>query len=398
MRYGRYKIAAHLYFWLPTSILFLLSRVGLAATFRLAAIYFLAVVVLEIPSGWLSDRFGRVLTLRIAALSWLVAFSTFLMAGSSFAWLAVAQVFLALGQASRSGTDSSFHYDTLEALDRAAEFEQREARAARNGFLGTTVVAAIGGALGLIDLALPYVAALVAAGYELMLTLRMVEPPPAAGLPARAHRESPGQIRATLRYLRRPGLAWLMVYMALQQPLEGLALDLIQPWLTEVTGGSFADPGLASLYSGVIIAAISIVGAAAAAKSHQLRRAAGLRGALIILASIEALLLVGMAIVMSPWLIPLLAMRSAQPAVAPVLTASAASPHLAKHHRATFLSMGSVFGRMLYGFVLIALGFIDELALVLTASALIGVVSVLILVAAGRVFGRDDLEMPTPAV
>lgn len=393
--YDRHRIATRLLFWFPTSLLFYLERVGLGAALRLAAVYFLAVVVLEVPSGWYSDRFGRVPTIRVGAAAWIAAYSAFLIAGSSVVILSLAQVLVALGFAALSGTEAAFHYDTLEALGKPTEFERRESRASRNAFLGTTAAAVVGGALGMVDLRLPFAAALVAALYQAAQAARMVEPTAASGRAGSQDPTAPSQIRASLRYLTRPGLAWLFLFMTLQQPLEGLAIDLIQPWLTEVTGASLTDSGAAPLYSGLIVAAISLVGAAAAARSHQLRAALGLRGALGVLASIEALILIGMALAYSPWLVPLLVLRSTQAAAAPVLVAAAAAPLVMQHHRATFLSIGSLAGRLAYGSVLIGLGFFEDLNDVLTIGAGIGAVSLALLFAGHFIFGRDDLD-PLP--
>lgn len=387
--YRRHRIAAGLLFWFPTSLLFFLERVGLGATLRLAAVYFLTVVVVEVPSGWFSDRFGRVPTLRFGAAAWIGGYATFLVAGSSIVLLALGQALVAVGYASFSGTDTSFHYDTLEALDRSLEFDRAEARASRDAFLGTTAAAIAGGALGLIDLRLPFAASLIAATYQLAVAIQMVEPTdPSHGSPVAA---GGGQLRTAFGYLSRPGLAWIFLFMTVQEPLEGLAIDMIQPWLTEVTGASLTDAGAAPFYSGLLVAAISVIGALAAAKSHRLRRALGLRGALGLLASIEALILIGMALTFSPWLTLLIALRSTQAAAAPVLVAAAATPHLMKHHRATFLSLGSLSGRLSYGVVLIGLGFFEELKDVLTVGAGIGVGSIALLLAAHFIFGRDDL-------
>ena len=391
--YGHHRIAAGLLFWFPTSLLFFLASVGLGATLRLAAVYFLAVVIVEVPSGWFSDRYGRVRTLRFGAASWIAGYATFLMAGSSVFMLALAQVLVAFGYASFSGTDTSFHYDTLEVLGRSSEFERAEARASRNAFLGTTVAAVIGGTLGLIDLRLPFAASLVAATFQLAIAMRMVEPATsAAGAPLLGPADV-GQLRESIRYLRRPGLAWLFLFMTLQEPLEGLAIDLIQPWLTEVSGTSLADAGAAPFFSGLLVAAISVIGAIAAAKSYQLRATFGLRGALGILASIEALILIGMSLTFSPWLAALIALRSTQAAAAPVLVAAASAPLILKHHRATFLSLGSLAGRFTYGSVLIGLGFFEDFADVLTVSAAIGLASVTLLLVANFVLGRDDLDL-----
>ncbi|MEL6984661.1 MAG: hypothetical protein AAFO29_19700, partial [Actinomycetota bacterium] len=46
------------YVWLPVMVLFTRSRFGLGQALVLASFYYLSVVVLEVPSGWMSDRLG----------------------------------------------------------------------------------------------------------------------------------------------------------------------------------------------------------------------------------------------------------------------------------------------------------------------------------------------------
>ena len=80
-----------------------------------------------------------------------------------FAGIATAQVLLAMGFAFSSGTDVTLHYDSLEALGRTEEFEERESRIRRDHLLVTAAATVSGGAMGVIDLQLPYAAALAAA-------------------------------------------------------------------------------------------------------------------------------------------------------------------------------------------------------------------------------------------
>ena len=375
--YSAHQLASRLLFWFPTSILYFLSQVSLGTMFRLNAVYFLAVVVLEVPSGWMSDRLGRVLTLRIGAASWVAAYALFVFGGSATPTLAIAQVLVALGFASQSGTDSTFHFDTLEALDRSSEFERRESRISRNALMGTTIAAIAGGSLGLIDLRLPYAASLIAALTQLWLTTQLTEP-----VAAHTHREittldsGPTRLADVLRYLASPHMAWIFLFMIVQQPLEGLALDQMQPWLAELTGNTLSEAGRAPLYSGLLLAVISLVGALSAGSSHLLRAKLGLRGALGLLAGIEASILIAMAIAITPWFLPLLALRSTQAGAAPVIVSSAVAPLLAKNHRATFLSLGSLAGRGAYGVTLLALGTVEIFDDALRISAIVGIASV----------------------
>ena len=99
-----------------------------------------------------------------------------------------------------------------------------------------------------------------------------------------------------------------------------------------------------------------------------------------------------MAVTFSPLLLPLLALRSTQAAAGPVLVAAATAPVLARHHRATFLSIGSLAGRLAYGVVLVALGFVSDFNTVLTASAVIGVASVGVLIASSFLLRSENLD------
>lgn len=382
--YGRHQVVARLLFAFPTAMLFLLERVELATALQLTAVYFAAVVVFEVPSGWASDRFGRVRTLRIAAVAWVLSNVVFLLAGSSVLALGSAQVLVAVGWACLSGTDSAFHFDTLEVLDRAEQFEANESRISRNAFFATTAAALVGGALGLIDLRLPYVALLLAALAQLWLATRMVEPPardddggqsPVGATPMSGF----GQFASVVRSIRRPELAWIFVFMTVQQPLESLAFDLMPPWLTDLTDRPLDDAGSAPLLIGILVAVISFVGAIAAGQSHRLRSALGTRGALTLLATVETAILIGMAMVVSPLLLPLIALRSTQAAAGPVIVAAATAPRLERHQRATFLSLGSFSGRLAVAASLVGVSSADGVDEVLDLAAWIGIGSLALL-------------------
>jgi len=376
--YGWHQSVSGLLFWFPTWFLYLIERVGLATGSRLLAVYFLAVVVVEVPSGWMSDRFGRVLTLRLSAASWIGAFLFFVGAGfltrsgiAVVTVLALAQVLLAVGYALRSGTDTSYHFDTLEAAGRSADFEERESRVSRNMFAATALAAIGGGLLGYIDLRLPFAASLVAATFQFGSALALAEPPTVAGHPSGSVGKD-NQIRSCLRYLKNPGVAWVFVFMTVQQPLEGLAGDQMQPWLAALVGRPLSTSTLAALYSGLLMAVISIVGAVPVAVVPQLRALFGLRGALAVLAVVEAAIIVGMALVLSPLLLPLLLLRSTQAAAGPVLVAVEVAPSIARHHRA--------------GLVLLLLGFFDTFTDQIRVAVVVAVVSVASLGLAALIF------------
>ena len=337
-------------FWLPTVFLYFIAQFGLADALRLQAAYYFAVVVFEVPSGWLSDRLGRVLTLRITAIAWIGAQLLFLLSNESVSLALGGQILLALGFASLSGTDVTFHYESLEALGRAAEFEASEGHARRNGLLAKGAAAIVGGALGLIDLRLPFAASLIGAAGQAMLAWGLTEPPRRA-----AAERFDRQLARTLGYLKKPLLAWLTFYVLAKVIMEHLASEMTSPYLVEVLGKGVSDLDNAPLILGLLAASSAMLGAAVVRRTPQLRAATGLIGGLVTLAILPTAIVLAMALATSAWVIPLFALRSIQSSMAPVLIAGAANERVEQHHRATFLSLSSLGGRLSYSAVLLGL-------------------------------------------
>ena len=87
----------------------------------------LALIGLELPTGWFADRFGHRASLMLG--------SAIQVSGMLWCWLGegvsglfTASVLVALGDAFRSGADEALLYRTCVALDREADFQRIHAR------------------------------------------------------------------------------------------------------------------------------------------------------------------------------------------------------------------------------------------------------------------------------
>ena len=335
--------------WLPIMVLFTRARFDLDGALLLSSLYYLFVVALEVPSGWMSDRLGRTLTLRIAAASWVVAHLCFLIGDERFGMIVLGQFFLAGGFASLSGTDVTFHYDTLEALGRADTYTRRESIVSSIGFVATAFGVLLGGVLGYVDLRLAFVAALLFAVAQFVVA-SMLSEPPVEQLADPFLR----QIRVCVGYLSHRYLGWIFFYGIVLVTLEHVAFTLAQPWLTEVLGQTADDIGATPLLAGVVYATTAFIGAASARAVAPISERIGVVATLIGLAALSSLIVTGMAVSTSAFMIGLVAFRSAQGAAAPVLISAAVAPHTARQHRATLLSLNSLAGRLGYGLILLA--------------------------------------------
>ncbi len=414
--------------WIPVMVLFTRSRFGLDGALLLASLYYLFVVPLEVPSGWMSDRFGRVITLRVAAASWVVAHLCFLFGGDYFALVALGQFFMAAGFASLSGTDVTFHFDTLEAAGRSADYARRQARVSSIGYTATAVSAVAGGLLGLIDLRLAFLASLLLALLQLAVTFALVEPPATAAIgspdsavpgerrpvptaisdPAAppsiptAELGSPSppspagaeglfrQLRLCVGYLGDRYLGWIFCYGIAMVTLEHVAVTVLQPWLTEVLGRTATEVGSTPLFSGLVFASFSLVGALSARASAPLAERFGPVPTLIGLAALSAIIVSAMALWVSAVVLILVAFRSAQGAAAPVLISAAVAPRVERHHRATLLSLNSLAGRLGYGlFLLLVSGAVaDDVQRVLRIFSLVGWALVGVLICSAVLINR----------
>lgn len=347
---GVHAALVRVFIWIPVFVLFTRARFDLDGALRLASMYYLFVVVLEVPSGWMSDRFGRVITLRVAAMGFVAAQVCFIAGDQRFAVVALGQFFLAVGFASISGTDVSLHFDTLEALGRANTYQDRQARVASLGFISSAVSALVGGAIGLVDLRLAFVASLGFAIAQLAVSFRLTEPP-AAGVQAEVIWR---QVIRCLGYLRDRLLGWLFFYGIALVTLEHVAFTVMQPWLTEVLGQSADDLGATPLLSGAIFAGVSFVGAGAARASSPLARRFGIPATLVGFAALSAVIVSAMTLWVHVLVLIIVMFRSAQGAAAPVLISAAVAPKTAPAHRATLLSLNSLAGRLAYGLLILA--------------------------------------------
>ena len=306
-------------------------------------------VVFEVPSGWASDRFGRVKTLRFVGIAWMAAFACWLLSDAYLA-MAAGNVLVAAGYASLSGSDVSFHYDTLEALGRPDEFADRQARIVSRARVVGTLGAIGGGALGLIDLRIPFLISFVLAAVQFAVSLQFKEPPHLGQAESVV-----GQVRRCLSYLSNVPLRWIFGYGIAMVVLEHVAFNLFTPWLAVALGQTADNLGATPLISGLVLAVMGLIGAAAARLSTSTARRFGVRATLVAYGALSALIVTMMAAFQHVIILLFVVLRSVQGTSAPILISAAVAPHIEQRHRATLLSLNSLGGRAVWGSILVGL-------------------------------------------
>ena len=176
--YWLYLIKASKWFmlYMPIVVLFYQENgLSMQEVFLLKSIYSIAVVLLEIPSGYLADAWGRRSTMILGALLGTAGFILYSF-GSTFLIFLFAELILGLGQSFISGSDSALLYDSLKAQKKEDEYLKLEGRIISFGNFSETAAAILGGLLAGISLRSPFIFQVFIAALAIPASLLLLEP------------------------------------------------------------------------------------------------------------------------------------------------------------------------------------------------------------------------------
>jgi len=144
-------------FPIPVITLFWMDHIGMTLTdvMMLQAIFGLAVVVFEFPSGYLADRVGYRRSLLVGAALAAAGWAIYARA-TTFAGVAAAETVLGAGVAFISGADAALLFVSLEGQARAHEYTRWEGRVRASGQGAEALSSAVGGWLYAVAPRLPF--------------------------------------------------------------------------------------------------------------------------------------------------------------------------------------------------------------------------------------------------
>jgi MFS family permease len=338
--YPWFKFVQQLLFWQAIWFLYFESRLSAADAILLYVVADISTTALEVPSGYMSDRLGRRVTLLVAGLCNLAATILFVV-GAGFTQFALANLLLGAAGAFASGTDASLLFESLKAENRAAETEAAELRAWRFSFAALALSALTGGVLAHYDDLLPYIATAIAAGALLAITVLFREPP---HIPLPSHRDSIFAIGASLT---QPTLRWLLCLVLVMYVFSHIPFVFGQPFIRDalMTAGYAAQT---PLVSGAVTFLMMVIAFAVSLVALPLRKRLGLPGILLLAFGMQVALTTALAISNNLFVIALLLLRMVPDSLSQPFIRARIQPLLPDGIRATYFSLQSLAGRLLF--------------------------------------------------
>lgn len=227
-------------------------------------IYAATVILLEIPSGILSDKFGRKKLLVLDGL--LSACELLILLFANRFWMfALAICLSGVGKALSSGSENALLYDSLLASGKEADFEKHLGRIAAIDFAGS-IIAALSGSLlaSFLHMEFNYMLSVGSMLLSFLVALTLVEPP----MLTRSDQEST-DVRHYVKesvsvFLSKPTL---LIYVT-----TGAILGACRIYLDEFWQLILGEINVPVAFFGVVSAAIMLCGIPGNLLAHKLKR------------------------------------------------------------------------------------------------------------------------------
>ena len=252
---GAYAVFTYPFACIPFLYFFFKDNgISLQEYMWLIAVYYWAMVAMEVPTGVLADRWGRRSSMLLGSLTLATGFAC-IATGDDFAWFCVGEVLFGIGHSFLSGAPTAMLFDTLKQEGRQDEFLRTESRVHALRLFGTGGSFLIGGCIAHVFGIGPTIwltAGFCTVGATLAACLRE----------ARTERtdDKPPILKAAIRDLRSGPLVWILVYFVLLFGLLRFAFHTYQPYFEE-TVFDHEHPEHHWWQLGVLFAALNLVAA-----------------------------------------------------------------------------------------------------------------------------------------
>ena len=144
--YYLFHAASGFLIWLPIWMIYLIDGRGMSLTqvALMETIFWVALVIAEVPTGAIADRWGRRTSLFLGGCGFTIASVAFAFS-STYPMLAASYAIMAVSMTLYSGAGHALLFDTLRQLGRTNEYEKHVGRSDAAAFAAMLIATLLGG-------------------------------------------------------------------------------------------------------------------------------------------------------------------------------------------------------------------------------------------------------------
>ncbi len=253
---------------IPVLVLFYQSKgLTLFEVTLLQALYSGVVLVLEIPSGYFADLFGRKRSLIIGSFFCLGGAVLYCFAQDFLGFLA-AEIFFGFAMAFISGADSALTYDTLHELEQSHEYVRTQGRIDSYDNFSEGIASILGGFLAVVSMALPFYVRAVVSIFMIPLAFLIIEPKVFKKTREVSHAKN---LWNTIHFsfFEQKDVRWLLLYSAFLGAATQTVVWFIQPYWKQL--------GMPLIWFGIMWAFLQFITGIFSIVVHRLEQRFGIR-------------------------------------------------------------------------------------------------------------------------
>lgn len=384
-----YTICTNAIFVLPVIVPYM-NSIGISFKQFLIgeAIFSAAVLLAEVPSGWISDVWRRRATLILGLFFGVLGFVMLTLADSFFD-VVMSQATIGIAVALNSGTVSALLYDTLLAEGREDEFHKHQGRIHGIGLYSVAAACLIGGVLFQIDAKLPLFFNIIIYCVGMIAVAFVHEPPRFKRAP---EKNMFRDIIETARYALHghKEIAGIIMVSMVVFCATKLFLWAQQPYYEMV--------GIPVAWFGVIMAGIYLFSGSAGVLSHHIERFGSNRAKLIVMTGILITAALLLWAIPNPYLaISLFAGATMIFGLGFPVVQNAINVRVGSERRATILSTASLMIHIMFIPTSICLAFIEGATDIRTAMLALGM-QVAVMAGFGLWLWKPQKDVTGPAL
>ena len=261
-------------FSIPIIVLFFKENgLSMKEILLLQSIFSIAVISLEVPTGYFADRFSRKTSILIGGVFATIGYTVYSLSYTFLGFLS-AELILGVGLCFVSGADSAMLYDTLLENGKEGEYKKVEGKNGSLGMISEGATSIIGGFLALVSLRFPLYWDAGLAFLIIPAALLLVEP---KRQEMKSTENSFVKMYKLIKFSLNDHkeLKWLIIYSAIVS-----ASTLTMVWFIQVY---WADAGVPLKFFGVLWAILQFTSAFFSWHAHGIEKYLGRRKSLIAL-------------------------------------------------------------------------------------------------------------------